>query len=43
MDPDEYIKENRDYFLRKPGKNEDGFEYVPYTYPHPLTQEKVAK
>jgi hypothetical protein len=33
---DDYIKENRDYFLRAPSIDEDGFVYTPYTYPHPF-------
>jgi hypothetical protein len=31
------ITENVDYFLRAPNQEQDGFEYVPYPYPHPLT------
>jgi len=29
--------ENVDYFLRVPNPTQDGFAYVPYAYPHPLT------
>jgi hypothetical protein len=32
--------ENVDYFLRAPNLTQDGFEYTPYPYPHPLTLEK---
>ena len=32
-----YITENVDYFLRAPNQEQDGFEYTPYPYPHPLT------
>lgn len=28
---------NVDYFLRKPNLAQDGWDYVPYVYPHPLT------
>jgi len=38
MDPLEYIQKDRDFFLRPPSKELDGFEYEPYTYPHPLTK-----
>jgi len=31
--------ENINYFLRAPNLAEDGFEYTPYPYPHPLTVE----
>jgi hypothetical protein len=30
------IQEDRDYFLRAPTVELDGFTYTPYTYPHPL-------
>ena len=42
---EDFIKEDRDYFLREPSQGEDGFTYTPYTYPHPLVGEKyyVAK
>jgi hypothetical protein len=33
------ILENRDYFLRAPSLELDGFEYRPFVYPHPLTVE----
>ncbi len=36
------ILENRDYFLRAPSMELDGFEYTPYPYPHPLTQDVSA-
>jgi hypothetical protein len=32
-------QENVHYFLRPPSMAEDGFEYTPYPYPHPLTLE----
>jgi hypothetical protein len=32
-----YVTENVDYFLRAPNQEQDGFEYTPYPYPHPLT------
>jgi len=32
-------EENINYFLRSPNTVEDGFEYMPYPYPHPLTLE----
>jgi len=31
------ITEGVDYFLRAPSLELDGFQYVPYSYPHPLT------
>lgn len=31
------IRENVEYFLRSPSQEQDGFTYVSYTYPHPLT------
>jgi len=34
------IRENVDYFLRAPNQEQDGFEYTPYPYPHPLTIEE---
>jgi hypothetical protein len=39
------IKYNKDstvnvhYFLRAPNQQQDGFEYKPYSYPHPLALE----
>ncbi|MBN1779706.1 hypothetical protein JW948_01145 [bacterium] len=33
---EELIVENRDFFIRQPSVAEDGFEYTPYPYPHPL-------
>jgi hypothetical protein len=30
------ITEDVDYFLRAPNQEQDGFEYTPYPYPHPL-------
>ena len=35
------ITEGRDYFLRAPNMEDDGFEYTPYPYPHPLTLEET--
>lgn len=32
-----HIVEDRDFFLRAPSRGLDGFDYVPYVYPHPLT------
>lgn len=32
-------EQNVNYFLRAPNLQQDGFEYTPYAYPHPLTQE----
>jgi len=29
--------ENIDYFFRAPSLSQDGFDYTPYPYPHPLT------
>jgi hypothetical protein len=37
IDKDSYYKENVQYFLRAPTQAQDGFTYVPYQYPHPLT------
>ena len=34
---EEFIQIDRDYFLREPSHELDGFTYTPYTYPHPLT------
>jgi len=34
----ECIQENRDYFLRAPTQELDGFTYTPYTYPHPRVE-----
>lgn len=31
------INESVDYFLRAPNQTLDGFTYIPYPYPHPLT------
>lgn len=31
------LRENVDYFLRAPNQQQDGFTYIPYPYPHPLT------
>jgi len=36
MESKNYIRENREYYLRKPTQEQDGFTYKPYTYPHPL-------
>ena len=36
LNENDYIKENRDFFLRAPSKSQDGFTYTPYKYPHPL-------
>jgi hypothetical protein len=33
-----YIRLNRDYFLRAPALDSDGFTYTPYPYPHPLAR-----
>jgi len=30
------IQENREFFLRAPNLQQDGFTYIPYIYPHPL-------
>ena len=35
--PTSDIVENEHYFLRQPSTADDGWEYTPYTYPHPLT------
>ncbi len=32
----EEIIENEQFFLRAPNLSDDGFEYNPYTYPHPI-------
>ena len=34
---DTFFQENYHYFLRAPNLQQDGFEYTPYPYPHPLT------
>lgn len=34
---DSMYQENVNYFLRAPNMADDGFEWTPYTYPHPLT------
>jgi membrane-associated protease RseP (regulator of RpoE activity) len=39
----EFIKKDRDYFLRKPNKEQDGFDYEPFPYPHPLTLPPADK
>jgi hypothetical protein len=31
------ITQNVEYFLRSPNQAQDGFTYIPYPYPHPLT------
>ncbi len=31
------LRENKEYYLRAPSQQLDGFTYTPYTYPHPLT------
>ncbi len=33
---DDCLLENETYFLRSPSLAEDGFDYTPFTYPHPL-------
>jgi len=33
------IQKDRDFFLREPNMADDGFEYEPYEYPHPLTRD----
>ena len=35
----ELIRLGRDFFMRAPYLELDGFNYSPYTYPHPLTDE----
>jgi len=37
MDINYNFTENVNYFLRAPNMEQDGFTYVPYPYPHPLT------
>jgi hypothetical protein len=38
VDPGDFtIEENKEYFLRAPSLDLDGFQYTPYPYPHPLT------
>ncbi len=32
----DFVQLNREYFLRAPSQQLDGFTYTPYTYPHPL-------
>lgn len=32
----DFVQQDRDYFLREPTMELDGFVYRPYTYPHPL-------
>jgi len=39
---DEFFKENYHYFLRAPNLVDDGFEYTPYPYPHPLVSGEVV-
>jgi hypothetical protein len=34
---EQYLVADRDYFLREPSLDLDGFGYSPYMYPHPLT------
>jgi hypothetical protein len=43
LDPQCYIQQDRDYFLRAPSQAEDGFTYVPYPYPHPFTKELTLR
>jgi hypothetical protein len=44
----QFVKYNSDntlnvhYFLRAPNLTSDGFEYIPYVYPHPLTQGRES-
>lgn len=33
------IRKDRDFYMRAPSQEEDGFTYTPYVYPHPLTWE----
>ncbi|MBN1887848.1 MAG: G8 domain-containing protein [Thermoflexales bacterium] len=33
------IQKDRDFFVRAPSQEQDGFTYRPYTYPHPLTKD----
>jgi len=37
-DSGDCIQENRDYFLRAPSLQQDGFAYTPYPYPHPYRE-----
>lgn len=30
------LAEDKDYFLREPNSEQDGFSWTPFTYPHPL-------
>ncbi|MBN1181537.1 MAG: T9SS type A sorting domain-containing protein [Bacteroidales bacterium] len=38
---DMLIQEDRDYYLRQPSYDEDGFTYHPYIYPHPLINDPI--